>query len=85
MVSSFFKLKKNKWLFALAIILFVVMLFDVAAVILNVVQIIQTRTSPTKLIDGFAVFNMDIVLLNVLAILLIVVYIVLKRFTKLKL
>ncbi len=85
MVSSFFKLKKNKWLFALAIILFVVMLLDVAAVILNVVQIIQTRTSPTKLIDGFAVFNMAIVLLNVLAILLIVVYIVLKRFTKLKL
>ena len=85
MVSSFFKLKKNKWLFALAIILFVVMLFDVAAVILNVVQIIQTRTSPTKLIDGFAVFNMAIVLLNVLAILLMVVYIVLKRFTKLKL
>ena len=84
MVSSFFKLKKNKWLFALAIILFVVMLFDVAAVILNVVQIIQTRTSPTKLIDGFAVFNMAIVLLNALAILLIMVYIVLKRFTKLK-
>jgi len=85
MVSSFFKLKKNKWLFALAIILFVVMLFDVAAVILNVVQIIQTRTSPTKLVGGFAIFNMIVVALNVLAIILIALYVILKRFTKLKL
>ena len=84
MISWILKIKKNKLLFSLLIALAVVLLFDVVAIIINIVQIFQTTVNPTKLMNGFVIFNIVVAGINLFTALIVAIYIVIKRYSKLK-
>ena len=84
MVRWLLKIKKNKVLFSLVIAVAVVALFDLVAVAINVVQMIKTGANAASLMQNFFGFNIFVISVNVFMVVLIMVYMVLKRFTKLK-
>lgn len=84
MISWFFKIKKNKVLFSLVIAVAVVALFDLIAVAINIVQMIKTGSNAASLMQNFFSFNIFVISINAFMVVLIMVYVVLKRYTKLK-
>lgn len=84
MISLFLKIKKNKVLFSLVIALFAVALFDVIAIVINVVQMIKTGSNAASLMGAFLPFNIVVIAINVIAVASVVLYVVLKRFTRLE-
>ena len=85
MVRWLLKIKKNKVLFSLVIAVAVVALFDLIAVAINVVQMIKTGANAASLMQNFFGFNIFVISVNTFMVVLIMVYMVLKRYTKLKL
>ena len=85
MVRWLLKIKKNKVLFLLVIAVAVVALFDLVAVAINVVQMIKTGLNAASLMQNFFGFNIFVISVNAFMVVLIIVYVVLKRYTKLKL
>ena len=84
MVRWLLKIKKNKVLFSLVIAVAVVALFDLIAVAINVVQMIKTGSNAASLMQNFFGFNIVVISINAFMAVLIMVYVVLKRYTKLK-
>jgi hypothetical protein len=84
MISWILKIKKNKVLFALVIAVATVLLFDLVAVAINVVQMIKTGSNAASLMQNFFSFNIAVIAINAFMALVIAVYLILKRYTKLK-
>ena len=84
MISWILKIKKNKVLFALVIAVATVLLFDLVAVAINVVQMIKTGANAASLMQNFFAFNIAVIAINAFMALVIAVYLILKRYTKLK-
>jgi hypothetical protein len=84
MISWILKIKKNKVLFALVIAVATVLLFDLVAVAINVVQMIKTSSNAASLMQNFFTFNIAVIAINAFMALVIAVYLILKRYTKLK-
>ena len=80
MISSLiYKLKQSKVLFTLAIALLVVAVFDVAVIIFNVVELIVTNINPAKLVSGFLTFNIIAAIVNALAVICVILYILFRK------
>ena len=80
MISSLiYKLKQSKVLFAIAIALLVVAVFDVAVIIFNVVELIVSSINPAKLVSGFLTFNIIAVIVNALAVICVILYILFRK------
>ncbi len=77
--SIIYRLKQDKFLFVLAIVLFIVAMFDITVVVFDIVNLIITRTNPAKLASGFLTFNIIAASVNVLSIVAIVVYIIVRK------
>ena len=85
MIGWILKIKKNKVFFSLVIGLVVVALLDVVAVVVDVVQIAKTGVNAASLMGGFLRFNIFVIVLYVLAGVLLVVYVILKRYSRIEL
>ena len=79
MNSLVYKLKQSKVLCVLAIALLVVALFDVAVVIFNIVELVITNINPAKLVSGFLTFNIIAAIVNALAVICVILYILLRK------
>lgn len=84
MISWVLKIKKNKVLFLLVIAAAIVLLFDLVAVAINIAQMIKTGSNAASLMQNFFAFNIVVIAINVFMALVIAVYLILKRYTKLK-
>ena len=84
MISWILKIKKNKVLFALVIAVAAVLLFDLVAVAINIAQMIKTGLNAASLMQNFFAFNIAVIAINAFIALVIAVYLILKRYTKLK-
>lgn len=84
MVSWLLKIKKNKVLFSLVIAVAVVVLFDIVALVVNLVQMIKTGSNAASLMQNFFGFNIAVISINAFMVVCVVVYLILKRYTKLK-
>ena len=82
MISKFYKLKKNKWLFSLAIVIASVLLFDLFAIVFNIVQICILPGNKARLAAGFVTLNIVTICLNAVCVLLIVTYLIVRKYTK---
>ena len=82
MIGWILKIKKNKVLFSLVIGLVVVAFLDAISIVVNVVQIIKTSSNAASLMGAYLPFNVIVISLNVLAVLAVVGYVILKRFTR---
>lgn len=77
--SIIYRLKQDKILFALAIALLVVAVFDVAVIVFNIVELIVTNINPSKLASGFLAFNIIAACINVAGALAIISYIIFRK------
>ena len=77
--SLIYKLKQDKFLLVLSILLLVIAIFDFAVVVFDVVSIILTRLNPSKLASGFLAFNIVAACINVAGALAIVSYIIFRK------
>ena len=82
MISKFYKLKKNKWLFSLAIIIASVLLFDLFAIVFNIVQIAVLPGNRARLSGFFTPLNIIAICLNAVCVLLIVTYLIVRKYSK---
>lgn len=79
MISKLLKLKKNKFLFVIAIVFAVVVLFDIFAVIFNIIQIAAMSSNPVNFTGAMIPINIIAISLNVAFVILIAVYLVLRK------
>ena len=84
MVSWLLKIKKNKVLFSLVIAVAVVLLFDLIVIAINIAQMIKVGFNAASLMQNFFTFNIIAISINAFMALVVVAYVVLKRYTKLK-
>ena len=82
MISKFLKLKKNKWLFSLAIIIASVLLFDLFTIVFNVIQILVLPGNRARLSGFFTPLNIIAICLNAVCVLLIVAYLIVRKYSK---
>ena len=82
MIGWILKIKKNKVLFSLVIGLVVLAFLDAISIVVNVVQIIKTSSNAASLMGAYLPFNVIVISLNVLAVIVVVGYVILKRFTR---
>ena len=79
MISKILKLKKNKLLFALTIMCAVVIVFDIAVLLFNLIHFFEINGVSSKFSGAFMPLNIVTICLNVVAILMITLYLVLRK------
>ena len=79
MISLFYKLKRNKLLFALVISLFVILLLDIALIIFDIIEIVKTGSNSAVLVGGFLGFNIFVFAINVVGLIFVAFYLIPRR------
>lgn len=82
MVSKLLKLMKNKWIFALCIVVTCVLIFDVSVIVFDIIQIAVIQKNAAKLSGMFVGINVATICLNVFCSLLILTYYLVRKFSK---
>ena len=79
MVSLFYRIFRDKLLFALLIMVAIAFILDLSLVIFDIIQFIQVSKSATNLSVGFVSFNIIVLVVNVVVLIFGLVYYLLKR------
>lgn len=79
MVSLFYRIFRDKLLFALLIMVAIAFILDFSLVIFDIIQFIQVSKSATNLSVGFVSFNIIVLVVNVVVLIFGLVYYLLKR------
>ena len=77
--SIIYKLKQDKFLLVLATTLLAIVLFDVAVIIYDVVNLVLTRSNPAKLASGFMTFNIVAASINLAGAIAVVIYMIFRK------
>lgn len=79
MISKLLKLKRNKILFALVMVVVFACLLSLSCVIFDIVQICQTSFNSALLSNSFLGFNIAVMVIDVIVIVICICYIVLRK------
>ena len=79
MHSYFYKLKRNKLLFALSICALVFAILTFSCVIFDIVQLVATAQNSVTLSSAFLPFNIVTIVLDVILLALFVIYFIVKN------
>ena len=79
MLSKILKLKRNKVLFSLAVFFALVVVFDVAVLLFNVIHFLVINNVASNFSGAFLPMNIVAICLNALCIILMLVYLLLRK------
>ncbi len=79
MIGKLLKLKKNKFLFVIAIAFCAVVLFDLFAVVFNLVQILTMKNNAASFTGWMLPVNIIAISLNVAFAIFVVIYLILRK------
>ncbi len=79
MSNLFYKIKRDKVLLALVVMLILTAILDIIIAIFDVVQLVKVSAEPTALSSVFFGLNVCVSIFNVISLVFILFYIVLKH------
>lgn len=79
MNDMIYKIKNNKFKFLFYLVLGFVLLFDLFVAVFDIVQVVELNKNSVNRFSGFIELNIIAGVLNVLAIVLIVVYLIISK------
>lgn len=82
--SKFHKIMRSKLTLSLFVLVCVCLVFDLAVILFNVIELMLISSNSAKLSSGFVAFNIASIVINVCLIIAIVVLLILKKMEKIK-
>lgn len=79
MISLFYKLKRDKFLAIVSLVLAMIAIVDMSCIIFNIVQIANVTREAVSIANSFLGFNIFVIIFNFLGLVLVAIYLIRKR------